>query len=72
MVVPSPGTLSAFIVPPWSVTIFFTIESPIPLPAFVELLDECEDAAKDEASSFGKQLKLDVDALIARTGGETK
>ncbi len=42
------------------------------VPSVIELLDECEDAAKDEASSFGKQLKLDVDALIARTGGETK
>lgn len=34
------------------------------VPSVIELLDECEDAAKDEAGSFGKQLRLDIDALI--------
>ena len=40
------------------------------VPSVIELLDECEDAAKDEAVNFGKQLKLDVDALLAGTKNE--
>ena len=40
------------------------------VPSVIELLDECEDAAKDEAGNFGKQLKLDVDALLAGTKTE--
>lgn len=40
------------------------------VPSVIELLDECEDAAKDEAGNFGKQLKLDVDALLAGTKNE--
>ena len=40
------------------------------VPSVIELIDECEDAAKEEANSFGKQLKLDVDALLAQTRNE--
>ena len=40
------------------------------VPSVIELIDECEDAAKEEVNSFGKQLKLDVDALLAQTRNE--
>ena len=40
MVVPTPSLLDAQMRPPWSPTIFFTIESPIPLPPVDEFRDE--------------------------------